>query len=136
MNLSFKFWSNQFTSKFSQFQQNSPTVFLDVYRIFLSLVSKEEPAKNWPWVFSPRLDLNEAGGVALNIPLVSFSSTSSMTLSSFLVGRFPPSTDAQEPPGGSLCGSLMVPCNLSEMPDARQGCRLLLCTLLLALHTF
>ena len=61
MNLSLKFWSYKFTSKFSPFQQNSPTVFLDVYRIFLSSVSKEEQAKNQPWVFSRRFDLNEAG---------------------------------------------------------------------------
>ena len=63
MNLGFKFGSNQFTSKFSHFQQNCPTVFLDEYRIFLSSVSKEEQAKNRPWVFSHRLDFNEAGGV-------------------------------------------------------------------------
>ena len=69
MNLGFKFWSNQFTSKFSHFQQNCPTVFLDEYRIFLSSVSKEEQAKNRPWVFSHRLGFNEAGGEASGLSL-------------------------------------------------------------------
>ena len=43
--------------------KNFPTDVLVKHRVFLSMVSNEDEARNRPWVFSFMLDLNQAGCV-------------------------------------------------------------------------
>ena len=50
------------------FPGNPPSDVLFKYRGLLSLVANKDEARNRPWVFSHRSDLNQAGGDVSNPP--------------------------------------------------------------------
>ena len=50
-----------FTPKIFMLGKNFPTDVLVKHRVFLNMVSDEDGVRNWPWVLSFMLDLNQAG---------------------------------------------------------------------------